>query len=141
MYQDANIPCVQLSRLRSLDPLAHIAMGNALGGLSLNNILLIGSGFSFHYLTALFSTEDAKTSELNQGFERWLHETCCNSEYSEEERVQKLTHWFGAPGARFCHPREEHLLPLHVCYGISQQACSESLKLKIMNKQSSMYVW
>lgn len=141
MYPNANIPCVQISLLRSLDPLAHIAIGNALSGLSRKNILLIGSGFSFHNLKAFFSPEDAKTSELNNGFEQWLHDTCCSSEYSEEERVQKLTHWFDAPGARFCHPREEHLMPLHVCYGVSQQACPEPLKLKIMNKQSSMYVW
>lgn len=141
MYPDANIPCVQLSLLRSLDPLAHIAIGDALGGLSQKNILLIGSGFSFHNMKAFFTVQDARTSELNQSFEQWLYDTCCNSQYSEVERVQKLTHWFDAPGARFCHPREEHLLPLHVCYGLSQQACSEALKLKIMNKQSSMYVW
>jgi len=141
MYPEANIPCIQLSLLRSLDPSAHIAIGKALSGLSQRNILLIGSGFSFHNMKAFFAPDDAKTSELNHSFEQWLHDTCCNSEYSEEERVQKLTHWFDAPGGRFCHPREEHLLPLHVCYGVSQQACSEPLKLKIMNKQSSMYVW
>lgn len=141
MYPKANIPCIQLSLLRSLDPLAHIAIGNALRRLSQKNILLIGSGFSFHNMKAFFAPDDASTRDLNRGFEQWLHDTCSNSEYSEAERVQKLTRWFDAPGARFCHPREEHLLPLHVCYGLSQQACAESLKLEIINKQSSMYVW
>lgn len=141
MYPEADIPCVQLSLLRSLDPLAHIAVGKALSGLRRKNILLIGSGFSFHNLKAFFSPEDAKTNELNHAFEQWLQDTCCSMEYSEEERMQMFTHWFDAPGARFCHPREEHLLPLHVCYGAALQACPEPLKLKIMNKQSSMYVW
>jgi aromatic ring-opening dioxygenase catalytic subunit (LigB family) len=80
MYPDANIPCVQLSLLCSLDPLAHIAIGDALGGLSQKNILLIGSGFSFHNLKAFFATEVVKPSELNHSFEQWLHDTCCNSE-------------------------------------------------------------
>jgi len=141
MYPEADIPCVQLSLLRSLDPLAHIAIGKALGCLARKNILFIGSGFSFHNLKAFFAPEDTTTGDLNNAFEQWLHDTCCNLEYSEVERAHKLVNWTEAPGARFCHPREEHLLPLHVCYGVAQQACAESLKLEIMNKRSSMYVW
>lgn len=47
----------------------------------------------------------------------WLIETCTNSEISDEEREQHLIAWKKVPFARFCHPREEYLLPLHVCYG------------------------
>lgn len=32
-------------------------------------------------------------------------------------RHEKLAHWAKAPGARECHPREEHLLPLMVVAG------------------------
>jgi aromatic ring-opening dioxygenase catalytic subunit (LigB family) len=39
-----------------------------------------------------------------------------------EVREQRLVEWEKAPSARFCHPREEHLLPLQVCYGIAQAA-------------------
>ena len=28
-----------------------------------------------------------------------------------------MINWTGAPYALVCHPREEHLLPLHVCLG------------------------
>ena len=38
------------------------------------------------------------------------------------ERVRALESWAEAPGARFCHPREEHLLPLHVCFGAAESA-------------------
>ncbi|MEO6421924.1 MAG: class III extradiol ring-cleavage dioxygenase [Candidatus Nitrotoga sp.] len=141
MYPEANIPCVQLSLLASLDPLSHIAIGKALRGLSRENVLLIGSGFSFHNLKAFFAPETTEIQELNHAFEQWLHDACCSSAYSEEERTRKLSHWSEAPGARFCHPREEHLLPLHVCYGAALKPCSESLNLNIMNKESSMYVW
>lgn len=141
MYPDASIPCVQLSLLASLDPSSHIAMGKALRGLTRENVLLLGSGFSFHNLKAFFAPETSETRDLNRAFEYWLKDTCCSSEYSAEERTRRLNQWFEAPGARFCHPREEHLLPLHVCFGAALEPCSQSLKLTIMNKESSMYVW
>lgn len=141
MYPEANIPCVQLSLLKSLDPSSHIAIGKALRGISRENVLLIGSGFSFHNLKAFFASDSTESRNINHAFEQWLHDTCCNSEYSEEERTRRLTHWVEAPGARFCHPREEHLLPLHVCYGAALKPSSELQRLNIMNKEASMYVW
>jgi aromatic ring-opening dioxygenase catalytic subunit (LigB family) len=33
------------------------------------------------------------------------------------EREQRLSRWASAPGGRASHPREEHLLPLHVVAG------------------------
>src|SRR5512140_3120992 len=56
MYPQADIPSLQLSLLRGLNPAAHIALGNALRGLMGENILVIGSGFSFHNMRA-FSWE------------------------------------------------------------------------------------
>ena len=32
------------------------------------------------------------------------------------KRDHELIRWKQAPAARYCLPREEHLLPLHVCY-------------------------
>lgn len=141
MIPDASIPCVQLSLVSSLDPFEHIKMGRALRTLSLENILLIGSGFSFHNLKAFSQPETHMSSESNQSFETWLQKTCCNTDYSEEERAQMLVGWADAPGARFCHPREEHLLPLHVCYGAAQAPCTDRFGLEIMKKRSSMYLW
>ena len=37
--------------------------------------------------------------------------------YSWEQRREKLVRWAQAPSARYCHPREEHLLPLMVEFG------------------------
>jgi len=141
MYPDANIPCVQLSLVDTLNPAVHIEMGRALGALSQKNVLVIGSGFSFHNLRAFFAADTTASRELNQAFEAWLAETCCSADRSEQERVQRLILWSDAPGARYCHPREEHLLPLHVCYGVAQAPCSERFGLTIMNKASSMYLW
>lgn len=141
MYPDADIPCVQLSLLNSLDPEEHIKVGKALQGLDYDNVLIIGSGFSFHNMKAFFVSEDNEKSEMNKSFEAWLLETCSDSAFDEERRYQRLIQWEKAPFARFCHPREEHLLPLHVCYGVAQACCTTSFELHILNKKSSMYLW
>lgn len=141
MYPEADIPCVQLSLVRSLDPAEHLELGHTLRGLSDQSLLLIGSGFSFHNMKAFFTPETDKSREMNHLFERWLLETCSNQDFSEEERRQRLIDWESAPFARYCHPREEHLLPLHVCYGFAASACTASYELQILNKKSSMYLW
>ena len=141
MYPDADIPCIQLSLLNNLSPAEHISIGQALQGLDYEDLLLIGSGFSFHNMKAFFAPETTESKDLNEAFESWLLDTCSNTNISEEERKQRLCEWAKAPGARFCHPREEHLLPLHVCYGLAGGACAESFELKILNKKSSMYLW
>ena len=141
MYSEADIPCVQLSLIRNLNPAQHIQIGSALSDLVHNNLLIIGSGFSFHNLRAFFSTVTAESKSMNENFELWLTNTCSNPEIQENERYAKLIHWEQAPFARYCHPREEHLLPLHVCYGVAGMACSEHFSLTIMNKKSSLYLW
>ncbi|BAZ92517.1 extradiol ring-cleavage dioxygenase class III protein subunit B [Thiohalobacter thiocyanaticus] len=141
MYPEADIPCVQLSLVDSLDPAEHIRLGRALLGLGDPSLLLIGSGFSFHNMRAFFASETAEARSMNTSFEQWLLSTCSDRSIGEEERCQRLENWESAPFARYCHPREEHLLPLHVCYGFAGAACSNSYELQILNKQSSMYLW
>lgn len=141
MYPEADIPCVQLSLVNTLDPSQHIAIGRALQPLSHKNILVIGSGFSFHNMKAFFAPETSESRHLNHAFEAWLLDVCSSHDYSEAVRAEMLIHWSDAEGARFCHPREEHLLPLHVCYGVAQGASAESFSITLLNKQSSMYLW
>jgi aromatic ring-opening dioxygenase catalytic subunit (LigB family) len=141
MYPDADIPCVQLSLLQTLDPAQHIEIGKALQGLAREDVLLIGSGFSFHNMKAFFTAETDETRDKNHSFESWLLHTCSDPAISEQERQRLLSAWANAPGARFCHPREEHLLPLHVCYGFARAPCTATFELSILNRKSSMYLW
>jgi aromatic ring-opening dioxygenase catalytic subunit (LigB family) len=121
MYPAADIPSLQLSLLRGLDPAAHVALGRALAPLAGEDILVIGSGFSFHNMRA-FSWEGAQAADpQNVAFQDWLVETCTGA-LPQAEREQRLVEWETAPGARYCHPREEHLLPLHVCFGMASGA-------------------
>jgi aromatic ring-opening dioxygenase catalytic subunit (LigB family) len=141
MYPEADIPCAQLSLVEGLDPALHLDIGRRLGVLDREGLLVIGSGFSFHNLPAFFAAETSETRAMNEAFESWLLETCSSPELDEPQRTARLIHWEQAPSARYCHPREEHLLPLHVCYGLAGRRCSERFELRILGRKSSMYLW
>ncbi len=141
MYPAADIPCVQLSLIRNLDASTHLAIGRALQGLDYDNLLVIGSGFSFHNMRAFFAPNTAEIEARNRAFEDWLEQTCCDAGMEEAERSERLLHWDRAPHARFCHPREEHLLPLHVCYGLANKPSDSHLPATILGKKSGMFYW
>jgi len=141
MYPDADIPCVQLSLINSLDPETHLAIGTALQEINHDNLLIIGSGFSFHNMRAFFAPDTDESKMMNTAFETWLLDTCSNRAISEKDRTQRLVRWTDAPYARYCHPREEHLLPLHVCYGFAQTQCTRRFEVHILRKKASMYLW
>jgi aromatic ring-opening dioxygenase catalytic subunit (LigB family) len=141
MYPAADIPCVQISLVNSLSPAEHLQIGKALAGLDVENLLVLGSGFSFHNLPAFFSPPTAASQAMNAEFDAWLVETCGSAELSETERNSRLEHWEAAPSARYCHPREEHLLPLHVCCGLARSAAREVFGCNIMGKKASFFLW
>ncbi|WP_457575689.1 DODA-type extradiol aromatic ring-opening family dioxygenase [Desulfomarina sp.] len=141
MYPEAAIPCIQLSLLDSLNPAEHIRIGNVLRNLQEENLLIIGSGSSFHNLAAFRNNTVGKENQWNEAFENWLIETLSADYLSEKERRERLEHWFDAPFAAFCHPREEHLLPLHVCYGVSGCPAKRIIEVEFMGKKTSSYIW
>ncbi|MFT7405528.1 DODA-type extradiol aromatic ring-opening family dioxygenase [Zhongshania sp.] len=106
MYPAADIPCIQLSLLDSLDPAARIVLGRALAVLREKNVVVIGSGSSFHNLQA-FSYADASARAV--AFDDWLVATCTDKALSSGERETRLLNWSLASQGRFSHPREEHL--------------------------------
>jgi len=140
MYPQAKIPCLQLSLLRGLDPAAHIALGKALGDLGNENILVIGSGFSFHNLRAFQWGGSARPDPDNDRFQNWLIEVCTGPR-TQSEREQRLIEWEKAPSARYCHPREEHLLPLHVCQGMADKPAELIFDDQILGKRSVAFLW
>ena len=50
IYPDAHVPVVQVSMRANMDPAGHIEAGRALAPLRDENILIIGSGQSYHNL-------------------------------------------------------------------------------------------
>lgn len=113
IFPHADVPTLQLSLRRGLDPAAHLALGAALTPLRSRDVLIVGSGMSFHNL-GIRSIDNARIPPSEQ-FDDWLTETVCASDPSQ--RNAGLVRWAEAPAARFAHPREEHLMPLMVAAG------------------------
>jgi aromatic ring-opening dioxygenase catalytic subunit (LigB family) len=107
----ADVPTVQLSLVRGLDPDTHLRIGRALRPLRDEGVLIAGSGMSYHDMRGFFTASGAAASEV---FDAWLRETVARP---GPERDAALRAWASAPAARACHPREEHLLPLMVVAG------------------------
>jgi aromatic ring-opening dioxygenase catalytic subunit (LigB family) len=112
-FPEADIPVVQMSLHASLDPALHLAAGRALAPLRDGGVLVLGSGMSFHNLRAM---GDPRVEGPSREFDAWL---TAAAEAEAPERAALLSRWEGAPWARLCHPREEHLLPLMVAAGAS----------------------
>ncbi|MGK2913815.1 MAG: DODA-type extradiol aromatic ring-opening family dioxygenase, partial [Porticoccaceae bacterium] len=112
IYPQARIPIVQISLRASLNPVEHLAIGQALLPLRQEGVLIVGSGMSYHNMAALMKGRPANGDD--ERFDHWLHDAVSADAATREQR---LTNWSTAPGARGAHPREEHLLPLMVVAG------------------------
>ena len=141
MYPGATIPCVQLSLVQGLDPAEHIRIGKALAGLRAENILTVGSGFSFHNMKAFSFSDRAEPDEKNDSFDQWLRDICTHPALTPEAREAKLAAWEQAEHARYCHPREEHLLPLHVCSGMAGTPARVVFNDFILGKRATAFLW
>lgn len=97
--------CVSLHS--SLDAKKHLELGSALESLREEGVLILGSGFTFHNMNAFFNPS-AKSKQASTDFNDWLKGAILN----DDDREKSLLNWEKAPGARTCHPREEHLVPL-----------------------------
>jgi aromatic ring-opening dioxygenase catalytic subunit (LigB family) len=107
----ADVPTVQLSLVRGLDPELHLQIGRALAPLRDEGVLIVGSGMSYHDMRGFFTAAGASASEV---FDAWLRDTVARP---GPERDAALRGWALAPAGRACHPREEHLIPLMVAAG------------------------
>lgn len=113
-FPDADIPVVQMSLHASLDPALHVAAGRALAPLRDEGVLVLGSGMSFHNLRAY---GDPRAEAPSRAFDDWLGQAAA---LPSDARADELARWSEAPLARFCHPREEHLIPLMVAAGAAE---------------------
>ena len=140
MYPEADIPVVQVSLSATLEPALHLQVGEVLAQIPQDDLLIIGSGFSFHNMRAFFSPATAQTQQLNNAFEQWLKDSL-SLKHSYASIRERLTNWEQAPGARFCHPREEHLLPLHVCAGAAGRGADNYEDIMVLNKRAGFFGW
>ncbi|SHE77392.1 Aromatic ring-opening dioxygenase, catalytic subunit, LigB family [Modicisalibacter ilicicola DSM 19980] len=113
MFPAAEIPVVQLSLRRDLDPEGHLQAGRALMSLREEGVLIVGSGMSFHNMQGY---GDPRFAPISDEFDTWLGDTVSAEPV---RRDTALGNWAQAPAAHLCHPpgAEEHLLPLLVAAG------------------------
>jgi len=139
MYPAADIPVVQLSLLKGLDADKHLDLGRALHGLKSENLWIIGSGFSFHNMSDFTMNPEPEADPENDAFQDWLISVC--TEENSDKREELLSQWTNAPGARYCHPREEHLLPLHVCAALAAAPGKVIFDAPIAGKRALAFRW
>ena len=132
MFPRADIPVVQVSLRRDLDPAAHIEAGRALAQLRNEGVLIVGSGMSFHNMPGY---GDPRFSAISAEFDDWLSTAV---ESQPAERDQLLERWAEAPHARSCHPQgaEEHLLPLMVAAGAAGDSTGRNVYSEQVMKTS-----
>ncbi len=117
IYPEADVPIVQLSLKNNLNPAEHLALGRALMPLRNEEVLIVGSGNSYHNLREFFTT-NADAISASAAFDTWLAKAVSAT---SKEREHQLEEWHNAPGARACHPRSEHLIPLMVVAGAADE--------------------
>ncbi len=116
-YPQADVPVLQVSLRADYDPEAHLQLGRALAPLRDEGVLIIGSGSSYHNLRRFFGPRGRREDSVQ--FDSWMRKTLVES--TSARRSERLIEWEGAPAAREAHPREDHLMPLHVAVGAAEE--------------------
>jgi 4,5-DOPA dioxygenase extradiol len=118
MYPDADIPVLQVS-MPTLDPTVLFEIGRKLAPLRDQGVLIVGSGFTTHNLSAvnLGGAADAPAPSWSTEFDDWAKRALAARD------VDSLVDFLHkAPAARMAHPRTEHFAPLFVSLGASQDS-------------------
>lgn len=85
-------------------------------------LLLQKFGKATHNMQSYPGYPRGKAAPREAEFMDWLKDTATNASVSPEERRRRLLEWGKAPYAHHAHPREEHLLPMHVVSGCTDFA-------------------
>ncbi|HEX6353788.1 class III extradiol ring-cleavage dioxygenase [Actinophytocola sp.] len=115
MYPDADVPVLQMS-MPSLDPAELFAVGQRLAPLRDDGVLIIGSGFFTHNLSAMRMVDGPHSAapSWSAEFDHWGAEALAARDF---DALLDFEH--KSPSARTAHPRTEHFAPLFVSMGAS----------------------
>lgn len=103
-HPQAGVPVIQVS-LPSADLAECARLGEALGPLRDDAVLIIGSGGSVHNLRAM--NREGRTDAWASGFEQWLRETVEGNRFEQLLNAEQSSPLFPA-----AHPTSEHFAPL-----------------------------
>ena len=111
MYPDADIPVLQIS-MPSLDPRVLFDLGRKLKPLRDEGVLIIGSGFFTHNLSAMRVGTHGQPPQWSAEFDEWGGDMLRAGDLDA-----LLDFQLKAPAAKLAHPRIEHFAPLFVSLG------------------------
>ncbi|MBA2890351.1 dioxygenase family protein [Nonomuraea soli] len=113
MYPDADVPVLQIS-MPTLDPARLMEVGRRLAPLRDEGVLIVGSGFFTHNLSALrYPGVPGWSAEFDDWGRRAL-------EAHDVDALLDFEH--SSPAGRMAHPRTEHFAPLFVAMGAADAA-------------------
>jgi aromatic ring-opening dioxygenase catalytic subunit (LigB family) len=116
IFPNADIPIVQLSMKTNLDPLEHFEAGKAVSLLRDQNILILGSGQSFHNLAA----HGLHANQMSLAFDRSLRHALLRS--TSQTRFEELLNCINSTYGQYAHhPRADHLIPLLFALGAAEK--------------------
>jgi 4,5-DOPA dioxygenase extradiol len=123
MYPDAEIPVLQLS-MPTLDPVELLDVGRRLAPLRDERVLIVGSGFTTHNLSAINMRAgfDQPAPAWSAEFDAWAAETM-----AAHDTDSLLDFLDKAPAGHIAHPRTEHFAPLFVSLGAAGDSTAESV--------------
>ncbi|OZM72845.1 dioxygenase [Amycolatopsis antarctica] len=118
MFPDADVPVLQMS-MPSLDPRELYEIGRTLAPLRDEGVLIVGSGFFTHNLSAVDFARgtDYSPPSWSAEFDLWGEQALRTGDI---DAVLDFRH--KAPAAVLAHPRIEHFAPLFVSLGASGAA-------------------
>jgi 4,5-DOPA dioxygenase extradiol len=117
MYPDANIPVVQLSIDRWLEPRAHLELGRNLLPLRDEGVLILASGNVTHNLRDAFSRMRSGATGTPAWARRFDRATIEAVSAGDTDGLLAL--WPDSADAALAHPTPDHWLPLLYAHGAS----------------------
>ncbi|MEU0091118.1 class III extradiol ring-cleavage dioxygenase [Kribbella sp. NPDC006257] len=118
MYPDADIPVLQVS-MPTLDPAKLFEIGRKLAPLRDQGVLIIGSGFTTHNLSAMSMSggPDGPAPSWSIEFDDWAQRAL-----AAQDLDSLIDFLHKAPAAGIAHPRTEHFAPLFVSLGAAEKS-------------------
>jgi 4,5-DOPA dioxygenase extradiol len=119
MYPRADVPVIQLSIDRRLDPPQHYTLGRALAELRNDRVLIVASGNVVHNLRDAFGRMRTGSRETPDWARRFDEEVKQAIERHDGDRLLSL--WPSSGDGRLAHPTPDHWLPLLYAFGAADE--------------------
>ncbi|WP_176083948.1 class III extradiol ring-cleavage dioxygenase [Martelella sp. HB161492] len=138
IYPKADVPIIMMSLDPDLSAETHFRIGQALESLRDEDILIVGSGLSYHNMR-MFFRRNGEHEAQSARFDDWLADAVSIAD--PEARLAKLATWTDNPDAIASHfPEHDHLVPVFAAAGAAGSDTGVPvLKTDFLNKRYSAY--